>query len=235
MAHKAPPPRGPQLELANDLCVAFVNTAGASKDNRQQGIENYRELLSWGRTVGTVSSPEALRLGSRATEQPELAAEVWAWARKLRSALFRLFLAVMADNELPAADLDLVNEAVSGALGAARMVPGEKGLTLAWAGDEDALERVLWPVLHAAMQLLLSLEGRPWVRQCAKSGCKLFFVDRSPSGRRKWCGKICGKRDKSLRFYYRRGRAQRMASMDKVLGRNRRRRRPNKNRKRDST
>ncbi len=230
MVRKTPPPRGPQLELANDLCVAFVNTAGAREDNRQQGIESYRELLAWSRTVGTVSSPEAVRLGSRATEQPELAAEVWASTRELRSTLFRLFLAVMADKELPAADLDLVNEAVGRALGAARMFPGEKGLTLAWAGDEDAFERVLWPVLHAAMQLLLSLEGRPLVRQCAMSGCRLFFVDRSPSGRRKWCGKICAKRDKSLRFYYRRGRARRMASMDKTFGKNRRRRRPNKNR-----
>ncbi len=230
MARKTPPPRGPQLELANDLSVAFVNTTGAREDNRQQGVGNYRELLALGQTVGTVSSPEALRLDHRAVEQPELAAEAWAWARELRSALFRLFLAVMADRELPAADLDLVNEAVAQALEAARMIPGEKGLTLAWVGDEDALERVLWPVLHAAMQLLLSLEGRPWVRQCAKSDCKLFFVDRSPSGRRKWCGKICGKRDRSLRFYYRTARAQRMASMDRTFGKNRRRRRPNKNR-----
>ncbi len=230
MARKTLRPRGPQLELAGDLGVAFVNTAGAREKNRQQGIASYRELLAWGQAVGAVSSLEAERLGRLAAEQPERAAVVWGQGKALRSALFRLCLAVASEEELAAGDLDLVNEAVGSAAENARLVPGEEGLKVGWVGDEDALDRVLWPVLHAAMQLLLSLKGRPHVRQCAAAGCRLFFVDRSPSGRRKWCERICANRAKSLRFYYRTGRAQRMKRMDELHGPYRRRRRPNKKR-----
>ncbi len=218
------------MELAGDLCVAFVNTAGARKKNRQQGIESYSELLVWGQAVSAVSSAEAARLGRLAAEHPGRAAAVWGQAGALRSALFRVFLAVMSEEQPAAGDLDAVNESMGRALEPARLVPGEQGLQLGWLGDGDALDRVLWPVLHAAMQLLLSLEGRPQVRQCAAEGCRLFFVDRSANARRKWCERICANRAKSLRFYYRTGRAARMKTMDFVHGPYRQRRRTNKRR-----
>ncbi len=90
------------------------------------------------------------------------------------------------------------------------MIPAEVWVTWGWAGDADALDRMLWPVLFAAAELLISTEGRPQVRQCAMKGCRLFFVDRSPSLQRRWCEmKTCGTRAKSLRHYYRFGREQR--------------------------
>ncbi len=228
MARKPQRPRGPQLELAGGLSVAFVNTASVREKNRQQGLESYRELLAWGQAVGTISSLEAERLGRLAAEQPERASAAWVQAKALRSALFRLYLAVMAKEELPAGDLGRVNDLLGPALASARMVPAEEGLTLGWAGDEDALDRVFWPVVHDAMQILLSLDGRPLVRQCAGKDCSLFFVDPSPNGKRKWCERICANRAKSLAFYYRTGRAKRMKVMDIMHGPNRRRRRPNK-------
>lgn len=230
MAAKPPRPRGPQLELAGDLCVAFVNTAGARKKNRQQAIESYLDLIAWGQAVSALSSREAERLGRLAAEQPAQAESVWNQAKELRSALFRLFLAVMKEDELPADDLAPVNDALRRTLANMRLVPGEKGLKPGWLGDEDALDLMLWPVVHAASQLLLSLEGRPYVRQCAAARCRLFFVDRTPKGKRKWCEQICANRTKSLRFYYRQGRADRMKAMDKLHGPGRRRRRPNKSR-----
>ena len=48
--------------------------------------------------------------------------------KALRSALFRLFLVAMSDEDLPAGDFDLVNEALGPALEHMRGVPGEKGL-----------------------------------------------------------------------------------------------------------
>lgn len=228
MARKPLRPRGPQLDLADDLAVAFVNTAGAREKNRQQGIESYHDLLAWGQAVNVLSASEADRPGRRAAEEPERAAALWGQFRALRSALFRLFLAVMKEEELPAADLALVNDAVGRALENVRMVPGEQGLKLGWIGDEDDLGRVMWPVLFAAMQLLLSLEGRPQVRQCAAKDCRLFFLDRSPNARRRWCERVCANRTKSLRFYHRTGRAERMRRMDNLLGTKRRRRRPDK-------
>ncbi len=129
---------------------------------------------------------------------------------KLRSSLFRVFRAIATGNELPDDDLDLVSEALVAAMPAIRLVRGEDGVTVGWAGDEDALDRMIWPVLFSTMELLTSLEGQPHVRQCAAPGCNLFFVDRTPTHRRRWCERrTCGSRTKSLRYYHKTGKHNR--------------------------
>ncbi len=83
------PPRGPQLELAGALGVAFANTAGAREENRQLGFRSYGELLAWGQQVGAVSALEAERLRKLAAERPEAAAAASERAVAVRSSLFR--------------------------------------------------------------------------------------------------------------------------------------------------
>ncbi len=214
MARKPPPPRGPQLELAGDPAVAFVNTAAAVEDNRQQGVGNYRELITWGQRAGMLQAPDAERLASRAAEDPAAAQAVYRQADEVRRALIRLFIALQQEKDLPPRDLQVFNQALARALPAARVVPAEEGLDWGFAGDAGALDRVLWPVLFAAAELLISTGGRPQIRQCAMKGCRLFFVDRGPSRQRRWCAmKTCGNRAKSLRYYYRTAKEERDGRM----------------------
>ncbi len=203
-------PRGPQLELADALCVAFVNTASARDKNRQQGAQNYEELVVWGQQAGLLSTLEAERLERLAAERPAEAHAVYSRAAELRVALWRVFLAARREQELPADDLDALSEAIADAMPALRLVPGEAGLTVGWGGDEDALDRVLWPALYSALELLTSASDLALVRQCGAKGCTLFFLDRSKSRKRRWCDpKICGRRARALRYYYRTGKAKR--------------------------
>ncbi len=204
------PPRGPQLKLAGDLSVAFVNTAGAREKNRQQGITSYAEWLTWGQQAGVLQPLDAERLSQVAAARPRDATAAYARADGLRAAMARMFVALQTEKELPAGDLRTFNDALSEALPALRLVPGDPGPTWGWAGAENALDRMLWPVLHSAAELLIATEGRPQVRQCALSGCRLFFVDRTASRQRRWCDmKTCGNRAKGLRYYRRTGRAVR--------------------------
>ncbi|MEE8526706.1 MAG: ABATE domain-containing protein [Thermoanaerobaculia bacterium] len=198
MAKKPKPPRGPQLELAGDLGV--VNTAGEKEWNFQQGFRSYAELLIWGQQAGVVDTAVAERLRRLAAERPEDAEAVAARAVELRSSLFSVFVAIAGEREPAVADLEALNASLTEALPALRVVPGESGLTWGWGGDEDALDRVLWAVARSAAELLISLEGRPHVRQCARKGCTLWFVSRT--SRRKWCGDVCRNRAKALRYYY---------------------------------
>ncbi len=210
MARKPPPPRGPQLEIAGDLAVAFVNTAAARDNNRQQGVSSYPELLTWSQQVGVLQAHDAGRLARQATEDPAAALAAWAHAEAARRALVRLFIAIHMEKDLPAGDLEVFNRSLARALPAARVVPAAEGVDWGWAGDADDLGRMLWPVLFAAAELLISTEGRPQVRQCALKECRLWFVDRSPSRQRRWCEmKTCGNRAKSLRHYYRHARERR--------------------------
>ncbi|MEM7356914.1 MAG: CGNR zinc finger domain-containing protein [Acidobacteriota bacterium] len=202
--------RGPQLELAGDLSVAFVNTAAAREKNRQQGVSTYHELLVWSQQVGILQAAQAERLWTAAGDRPEAAAAALQRVLTARAALARLFIALQTQGEMPPGDLGLVNEALGEGMSAARLVPGEEGLVWGWAGDENALERPLWPALHAGAELLISTGGQPHVRQCALSGCRLFFIDRSRARQRRWCDmKTCGNRAKSLRFYRKTGKAAR--------------------------
>ncbi len=203
------PPRGPQLEIASELGVAFVNTAGAGKRNRQQGIASYADLVTWSRQVGTLSAFEAESLRRRAAERPEEAGPVFARAARIRSALFRLFVGLMTGEALPAADLDVVNAALQDAMPALRLAPNGEGLGWGWEGDEDAFDRPLWPVLHLAAEVLVGAGGSYDVRQCAHKGCTLFFLDRTPSRQRMYCSKSCDNRAQSLRYYYRHGKEKR--------------------------
>ncbi len=208
MPRSKPPPRGPQLDLAGSLPVAFVNTASARDDNRQKGVRSYLDLLAWSQQVGLVSAPEAERLQRRASEQPDEAAQVFARVAAVRSCLFRIFLAQGTGRELPHEDFAAVNEALGAALPALRLVPAEQGVAWGFTGDENALDRMLWPILFETAELLISARGRPHVRQCALKECRLFFLDRTPSAQRRWCEmKTCGNRAKA-RQHQRRRRAR---------------------------
>ncbi len=204
MANTQSPPRGPQLKLAGALCVAFVNTAGVREQNRQLGFGNYRELLVWGQQADLLSPLEAKCLSRRAAERPKEAAAILTRAVELRSRLFRLFLATGRRDPPPPDDFAAVNEALARALPALRMVPADGGVQWGWAGDENALDRMLWPVLLSAAELMIAARGQPHVRQCMFKGCLLFFVDRGPRGQRRWCDmRTCGNRAKSRRYYKR--------------------------------
>ncbi len=209
MARRKSPPHGPQLELAGELCVAFVNTAGARPNNRQLGVGSFAELVTWSRQAGVLPAVEADRLLGHASGRPEAARAAWAGVAEARSALARVFLAISRRHEPPAGDLAAVNAALAAVMPAIRLVSGAQGLGVGWDGDKQPFECVLGSVLYSAIAFLSSLEGRPHVRQCAARDCELFFVDRSPSGRRVWCRmKTCGHRVKSLRHYHRLGKHQ---------------------------
>ena len=80
---------------------------------------------------------------------------------------------------------------------------------MGWGGDEDALDRMLWPVAYSAVETLVAITGSPYVRQCGGKECFLYFYVRNGSRKRLWCSPACGNRVRSLDYYYRKGRAKR--------------------------
>ncbi len=208
---KPPPPRGPQLELAGELCIAFINTAGARPENRQQGVASYAELLAWCREVDVASAHEAERLRRRAAEQPAAALAAFARVADVRAGLAESFLATQLQKPAAERDLEAFNRAVAESSLGWRLLAADAGAAWGWAGDHDAFDGLLSPILSSAVEVMAAARGRPHVRQCATRGCRLFFVDRSPTGHRRWCDKkTCGHRAANLRYYHRRGKKERV-------------------------
>jgi predicted RNA-binding Zn ribbon-like protein len=122
----------------------------------------------------------------------------------LREAIYRIFSAI-ADHRTPEeTDFAVLNTVLRKALSRLQLRPSADGFEWAWILDEDDFDRMLWPIVRSAADLLTSGDlGK--VRQCAREGCDWLFVDASKNHSRRWCSmNLCGSRAKARRYYQRR-------------------------------
>jgi predicted RNA-binding Zn ribbon-like protein len=97
-------------------------------------------------------------------------------------------------------DLDIVSRQVSRALAHGVIIPDGAALVWDWRSDPGELERPLWPIAKAALELLTD-EQLDRLRQCANPECGWLFLDTSRNRSRRWCDMgSCGNRAKVRRF-----------------------------------
>ena len=194
------------LELVGGhLCLDFANTVSTRGEaTRREYLSRYDDLVGWARHAQILTKPEAEALLYSAARHPGLAAAVLERAVALRETIYRVFLAVVEDRDPEGTDLAAMNAAIREASSRLEVAPSAGGFEWTWVLDEDELDRVLWPIVGSAANLLTSAElGR--VRQCARRGCDWLFVDLSKNQSRRWCSmELCGSRVKSRRYYRRR-------------------------------
>jgi len=160
--------------------------------------------VSWGRQAGVLGEPEAQRLVQLAKRRPDDAARTFAAAVVLREALFRIFSAAPECRPQRPEDMDIFNAALGRALAQVRLDAGAEGCVRVWAGDADAPDRMLWPVLRSAMDVLTSEDERGRIHTCESPTCDWLFLDTSRNHSRRWCDmKSCGNRAKARRYYTR--------------------------------
>jgi predicted RNA-binding Zn ribbon-like protein len=64
-------------------------------------------------------------------------------------------------------------------------------------------DHVLYMIIHSIIQTLDTIPIHR-IRNCEHSECRLYFVDTSKSGKRRWCSmELCGNRQKAAEFYAR--------------------------------
>lgn len=202
-----------ELERAGELCLALANTTAKRRDERYRvskpppkpDFADYGDLLTWCQRLGAVEADDAERLRRLAAERPDAAAAVFDQGMELRAVVRRIFTACAFKREAAAKDLAVLNAAFRQLMPPRQVVPGPgDGYHLAWIGDDEALERPLWPILESAVGLLTS-DDRRWVRQCADAECTRLFVDHH-SRHRLWCDpNTCGSRARGKRHYRRGG------------------------------
>ena len=191
-----------ELERAGSLCVAYANLSAVGRDDRRRDrrvplsepLTSYDRLARWAERMGVMGSETARRLVQAATERPEDSAAALARATGLSSALLRLFTAVALETEPRAEDLATLNRS----LRKRDVFPEAGAFRRGWIADDEALDRLLWPLAHSAAELLASARLRR-VRQCASAGCTRLFV--YSNARRRWCDEnTCGNRAKNRRY-----------------------------------
>jgi predicted RNA-binding Zn ribbon-like protein len=186
--------------VGGNLALDFVNTRTEPARDAEV-LQEYDDLIAWGRRVWILSEPVAARLGRRAGEHPRAANEATARARRLRESLHDLFGDVVAGRSPSHRSTAALRSQEAAALARADLVPGSAGFEWTWADDDD-LARPLWPVVHAAVELLVS---GPVDRIKACAGCTYLFIDESKNRSRRWCSmEDCGRAEKVRRYVARR-------------------------------
>ncbi len=186
------------LSADGALSVTFVNTGS----EKRKSLGSYADLIAWGVETGALSAGDASRLEEAAAEHPGKAGGVVRRARTLVARLKRILLAFAAGGKPAAADLAAFNAELRAALAARELVATHSGCRWTWGERDDDLDRMLWPVLLSAADLLAS-DALGRLRECAAKGCDLLFVARGGGRPRKWCSRVCGNRATSSRYYYR--------------------------------
>jgi predicted RNA-binding Zn ribbon-like protein len=184
------------------LCLDFANTVEDRSDAHPHELLNsYDDLVSWGQQAHVLTEGESHLLLERAGRHPKDASIVLAKAIAIREAIFRIFKSVASDEIAEEDDLIALNAAVADAQVHARIVQKDGSFNWDWIDDEQNLDRMLWPVVRSAADLLTSDELDD-VRVCASETCNWLFLDTSKNHSRRWCDmKSCGNRAKARRFY----------------------------------
>jgi predicted RNA-binding Zn ribbon-like protein len=212
MDTSATPTHDPQREYVFDLdagivCLDFVNTLSASSGEH---LNDYADLLSFARQSHLLTPSEADRLQRRAGRRPDMARRTLADAKQLRKALFEVFRAAAEDRPPSANDLAVLNAQLAVAMAHACISRSDDGFEWGWSGAD--LDRVVWPIVRSAADLLTSDSERPTVRECGAADCLWLFLDTSKNRSRQWCSmSSCGNREKARR-HYQRVRAKRTAA-----------------------
>jgi predicted RNA-binding Zn ribbon-like protein len=192
--------------IAGDPSVDFVNTL----DNRPvparltELLPSYQALVEWAAQAGAMNSRQCQRLIRASERHPREAGVVLERAIQLRECLFRIFSSLVARRNPAANDLDALNQFVSRAAPHLQLKTTGKTFQLDWKQEENPpLDSVLWPVIRAATNFLISGDLQR-LRECNVKACRWLFVDRSKNHSRRWCDmKTCGNRTKVRKFYRR--------------------------------
>ena len=190
--------------LGGRLSLDFANTADwHATDQPFEFLTSYSELVAWSQHVSILTAPKAQHLLEEAARRPAEASAVLARTIALREAVYRLFSAISHGLSPQADDLAIFNAELSTVLSHSQIVLTAEGFAWNRLGDEDALDQMLWPVVHDAAELLTSDELNR-VGQCVDDRCGWLFLDLSRNRSRRWCSmKDCGNRAKARRHYRR--------------------------------
>ena len=189
--------------IGGRLCLDFVNTVDTHDTYVDEKLGGYADLVWWALRVGLLDEAAARPLFAAADADPVRAAELFAWAVGLRESLDRLFAAARADEAGADADVQVLNGALARTLGRLRVERTEDAYVWGWMEGAEELERVLWPVVRDAAELLVGGELRR-VGMCSGDACDWLYLDTTRNHSRRWCDmQTCGNRAKARRHYHR--------------------------------
>jgi predicted RNA-binding Zn ribbon-like protein len=195
------------LHVGGHVVIDFINTLGGRPDDPDdEYLHTYGDLVVWVERAGLLSTPSAVRLHATAERAPEAARQVLDQALELRRGLDVMLRPATSRDEVGSdRSARTIHAAYLAAIAPAVLDVTADGLRWTWPDDPADLQRPVWPVATAAVDLLqagpLHLLG-----QCQH--CRWLFLDTSRQHNRRWCSMdACGAIVKMRRYRASRSRA----------------------------
>ena len=184
---------------ADDLFAAFANTLEHGRSRDTERLPDVDALLGWLRHRGLISDRGRAAETARLHRDPAEAARRLERFVHLRGLLHDMSAEVAERGHPTAAQLRDLNHILRHGLHyhELRLDPEATRYTFSQVGDR--LDQARATIASSFAQFLADdVPGR--LRVCANNSCRLIFIDRSPTGRRRWCDmRTCGNQAKVAR------------------------------------
>jgi len=185
--------------LGGDLSLDFVNTVHDRHEEPLRNLlQNYLDLVVWVYSADAITNSQKERLLNKGRENQTKANQVYKDALQLREALYDFVATMINRGDISPVNLQMINQWLSRAFSNLELTQLSGHFVLNWNAENFELESVLWPIIRAFSDLVVS-EDRKRIKQCGN--CGYLFVDNSKNKSRRWCSmEICGNRVKARRY-----------------------------------
>jgi predicted RNA-binding Zn ribbon-like protein len=186
-------------EQTDELFVEFANTLHHDRGQQVDEVAEIDQLLAWLRGHDLLSSRGLAAEAGKLRRDPREAARRLARFRRLRDVLHGVAADVSAGVRPSASHLRELNHILRHGLHFHQLRIGRDGSAYTVAQIGDRLDQARASIASSLAHFLAD-EAGPRLRVCANVGCRFVFVDRSPTGRRRWCDmRTCGNQAKVAR------------------------------------
>ena len=189
----------PEPDQAEELFISFGNTLEYERGEPVDAVPDITSLLAWLRGRRLISGRGLAVEAAHLRRDPDETARRVERFHHLRKLLHGI-AAEVTETGHPATDqLRDLNHILRHGLHYHQIERDPDGTRYTFAQVGDRLDQARATIASSLAQFLAD-DAPSRLRVCANPGCRYLFVDRSPTGRRRWCDmRTCGNQAKVAR------------------------------------
>jgi predicted RNA-binding Zn ribbon-like protein len=189
----------PEPDQAEELFISFGNTLEFERGEPHDAVPDISSLLAWLRERRLISGRGLAAEAARLRRDPEETARRIERFQHLRNVLHSVAAEVTESGHRTPDQLRDLNHILRHGLHYHQIAPDPDGTRYTFAQIGDRLDQARATIASSLAQFLAD-DNPSRLRVCANDGCRYLFIDRSPTGRRRWCDmRTCGNQAKVAR------------------------------------
>jgi len=189
----------PEPDQAEELFISFGNTLEYERGEPTDAVPDISSLLAWLRERRLISGRGLAAEAARLRRDPEETARRLERFQHLRNVLHGVAAEVTESGHPTTEQLRELNHILRHGLHYHQIERDPDGTRYTFAQVGDRLDQARATIASSFAQFLAD-DNPSRLRVCANAGCRYLFIDRSPTGRRRWCDmRTCGNQAKVAR------------------------------------